>query len=124
MHEIDDTAPAPARTGGESGDEQTSAELSRAARQAVRQSDPRIDRQLAKMGLVDDDEGEDAGSPGRPIRAADLDRLRDEATAARAEASSLAGTLEQLRGRITLLGWLVGIEGVGLVVVALLLVTR
>ena len=125
MREIDETtADAPGEV-EHSGDEQVSAELSRAAREAVRQSDPRIDRQLAKMGLAQaDDAAADPAAPGRPIRASDLDPLREELGAARSEAASLAATVEQLRGRVTLFGWLVGVEGVALVVVAVLLLLR
>ena len=118
----------PAGTAGardDSGHGEVSAELSRAARDAVRQSDPRIDRQLAKMGLADGGEpAADVAAPGRPIRATDLDGLREELASTRSEGVSLAASVEQLRSRVTLFGWLVGIEGVALVVLAVLLLLR
>jgi hypothetical protein len=47
-------SPPPSR-GSESAASPTDAELSRIAREAVRQpADPRLDKQLARMGLTDD----------------------------------------------------------------------
>ena len=124
MREIDDTLAESSTPGTGTADATGAAQLSRAAREAVRQSDPRIDRQLAKMGLADDNETVDAGSPGRPVRASDLDGLREDVASARFEAASLAATVEALRGRLALLGGLVAVEGVVLVVIAVVLLTR
>ena len=124
MREIDDTPAKPSEPGTGTADATGAAELSRAAREAVRQSDPRIDRQLAKMGLADEDETVDAGSPARPVRASDLDGLREDVASARSEAASLGATVQALRGRVALLGGLVAIEGVALAVIAVVLLTR
>jgi hypothetical protein len=62
---------------------QADAELSRIAREAVHQApDPRLDKQLARMGLLDTDEPVEPGS-GRSTMsvdtsAAEVERLREE----------------------------------------------
>lgn len=125
MRDVDEAAAGTPGSRHESADDQVAAELSKAAREAVRQSDPRIDRQLAKMGLADADDGSaDAAVPARPIRVSDLDALREELAATRSDAASLAVAVEQLRGRVALVGALVAVEGVALVAVAALLLLR
>jgi hypothetical protein len=110
-----DTPPAEA-----SPEKQQAAELSRAAREAVRHTDPRIDRQLARMGLADPDEpsGE---APLRPqvrvVRPEDVDRLEEELSAAREAA---ARTMQ----RLNLLTWVVTLEGIAVAILAVLLLVR
>ena len=110
-----DTPPAEA-----SPEKQQAAELSRAAREAVRHTDPRIDRQLARMGLADPDEpsGE---APLRPqvrvVRPEDMDRLEEELSAARAAAA-------RTTQRLNLLTWVVTLEGIAVAILAVLLLVR
>ena len=103
-----------------SPEKQQAAELSRAAREAVRHTDPRIDRQLARMGLADPEEP--AGdAPVRPqvrvVRPEDMDRLEEELSAARA-------ALARANGRLNLLTWVVTVEGIAIAILALLLLFR
>ena len=96
------------------------AELSRAAREAVRHTDPRIDRQLARMGLADAEEPA-GGSPQRPqvrvVRPEDMDRLDEELSTARA-------ALARTNQRLNLLIWVVTLEGIAVAILALLLLVR
>jgi len=101
-------------------EELQAAELSRAAREAVRQpADPRIDRQLARMGLADDEDPTQNGlrAPARGARAEDVDRIDEELAAARA---ALAG----LERRVSLVTWVVTLEGIAVAILALLLLLR
>jgi hypothetical protein len=96
------------------------AELSRAAREAVRHTDPRIDRQLARMGLADT-EGETGDAPVRPqvrvVRPEDVDRLEEDVSAARA-------AVARANQRVNLLTWVVTFEGIAVAILALLLLFR
>ena len=103
-----------------SPEKQQAAELSRAAREAVRHTDPRIDRQLARMGLADPEET--AGdAPVRPqvrvVRPEDMDRLEGELSVARA-------AVARTNGRLNLLSWVVTAEGIAIAILALLLLFR
>ena len=96
------------------------ADLSRAAREAVRHTDPRIDRQLARMGLADLEEP--AGDAPvrqqmRVVRPEDVDRLEEELSTTR---SAVARTNQ----RLNLLTWLVTVEGIAVAILALLLFLR
>jgi len=85
------------------------AELSRIAREAVRQpADPRMDRQLAKMGLTDDP----AASAGRSgaVTAADLSKATHQ--------------LGRLQGRVRRLEIGVILLAIAVVVLAAALVAR
>lgn len=113
--DVTDAAPAPADPAAEEA--ARAAELSRAAREAVRQpADPRIDRQLARMGLAPSDgqppEAPQAASPGRGVRPGELERL--DAALADAEA-----TVARLGRRLNALTWVVTIEGVAIALLAL-----
>jgi hypothetical protein len=111
-------ADAPSR---EASREKTqAAELSRAAREAVRHTDPRIDRQLARMGLADSEES--AGdAPMRPqvrvVRPEDVDRLEDGLMAEQA-------TIARTNRRLNLLTWVVTFEGIAVAILAVLLLLR
>ena len=127
-----DDAPPSVTTGtadsiesGESEQERAqAAELSRAAREAVRQpADPRLDRQLARMGLAAPatEEAPASGNvdrePSRPDRAEELEALR----------STLASTgtaLADVTRRVDALRWVVAIEGVAIALLAVLLMLR
>jgi hypothetical protein len=101
-------------------EELQAAELSRAAREAVRQpADPRIDRQLARMGLADDEDPIRDGSraSARSVRTEDVDRIEEELTATRA---ALAG----IERRVNLVTWVVTLEGIAVAILALLLLLR
>jgi hypothetical protein len=113
----DDTGTPPAEPTLE---ELQAAELSRAAREAVRQpADPRIDRQLARMGLADDDDPTQNGlkTPLRGPRVEDVDRIEEELAATRA---ALAG----VERRVNLVTWVVALEGIAVAILALLLLLR
>jgi phytoene dehydrogenase-like protein len=104
-------------------DDQMSAELSRAAREAVRHpADPRIDRQLARMGLAPEPDAA-AGGPtqdrpaGRSVRSGEVEELRGSLAGAQ---SSLAAA----QRRVVTLIWALAIEGVVIAVLAILLVIR
>lgn len=112
-------------------DDETAAELSRAAREAVRQpADPRIDRQLARMGLAPaPDETEPASPPGRaPARPtpseAELARLRTEVETAHDDLAVTRSALARTRGRLDLLTWVVTFEGIAIAILAVLLLVR
>jgi hypothetical protein len=96
------------------------AELSRAAREAVRHTDPRIDRQLARMGLADP-EAEADDAPVRPqvrvVRPEDIDRLDEDVSAARV-------AVARANQRVNLLTWVVTAEGIAVAILALLLLFR
>ena len=96
------------------------AELSRAAREAVRHTDPRIDRQLARMGLADSEEGV-GDAPVRPqvrvVRPEDLDRLEEDLSAARV-------AVARANQRVNMLTWVVTFEGIAVAIIALLLLSR
>ena len=101
-------------------EELQAAELSRAAREAVRQpADPRIDRQLARMGLADDEDPTQNGLriPARGVRAEDVDRIEEKL------ASTLA-SLAAVERRVSLVTWVVTLEGVAVAVLAVLLLIR
>ena len=101
-------------------EELQAAQLSRAAREAVRQpADPRIDRQLARMGLADDEDPTQNGPriPARGVRAEDVDRIEEELAATRA---ALAG----VERRVNLVTWVVTLEGIAVAILALLLLLR
>jgi hypothetical protein len=102
--------------------EQQAAELSRAAREAVRHTDPRIDRQLARMGLTDDDVPREDGArvPARVVRAEDLARLEDELAEAREAADDAVTRLARADRRLQLLTWAVTLEGIAITILALL----
>jgi len=99
------------------------AELSRAAREAVRQpADPRIDRQLARMGLAGEDEPDAAGAvrpAGRALRIEDVDRL-EMALAATREALAEVQQHQAAAGRrVNLLAWAVTLEGLAVAILAI-----
>ena len=101
-------------------EELQAAELSRAAREAVRQpADPRIDRQLARMGLAADEDPAQSGvrGPVRSVRVEDVDRIEAELAATRA---ALAG----VERRMNLVTWVVTLEGIAVAILALLLFLR
>ena len=101
-------------------EELQAAELSRAAREAVRQpADPRIDRQLARMGLADDEDPTQNGprTAARAVRAEDVDRIEEELAATRA---ALAG----MERRVNLVTWVVTLEGIAVAILAVLLLLR
>jgi hypothetical protein len=101
-------------------EELQAAELSRAAREAVRQpADPRIDRQLARMGLADDEDPAQNGlrTPARSARTEDVDRIEEELAATRA---ALAG----MDRRVNLVTWVVTLEGIAVAILAVLLLLR
>jgi hypothetical protein len=103
--------------------EQQAAELSRAAREAVRHTDPRIDRQLARMGLTDEDVAprDDGGRvPARVVRAEDLARLEDELAEAREAADDARTRLARADRRLQLLTWAVTLEGIAIAILAVL----
>ena len=100
-------------------EELQAAELSRAAREAVRQpADPRIDRQLARMGLADDEDPTQNGprASARSVRAEDVDRI-EELTATRA-------ALAAVERRVNLVTWIVTLEGIAVAILAVLLLLR
>ena len=124
----DDTPVAPAGASTQAGstdatDDETAAELSRAAREAVRQpADPRIDRQLARMGLTPAPEDAPAAPPterqlARPARTDELEQLRVTLAAAQ-------GSLDQARRRLGVLTWVVTLEGMAIAFLAVLLLSR
>jgi hypothetical protein len=92
-------------------EELQAAELSRAAREAVRHpADPRIDRQLARMGLAESTEEvaareDGARVPARVVRAEDLVRLEDELAEAREAATDAQARLARADRRLQLLTW-------------------
>jgi hypothetical protein len=101
-------------------EELQAAELSRAAREAVRQpADPRIDRQLARMGLADDEDTTQNGlrAPARSVRAEDVDRIEEELAATRA-------ALAAAERRVNLVTWVVTLEGIAVAILAVLLLLR
>jgi hypothetical protein len=112
-----ETDPPPADA---SPEKQQAAELSRAAREAVRHTDPRIDRQLARMGLTDPEEPLGDG-PARPhvraVRPEDVDRLEEELSATRA-------AMARTGRRLNLLTWVVTFEGIAVAILAVLLLFR
>jgi hypothetical protein len=103
-------------------EELQAAELSRAAREAVRHpADPRIDRQLARMGLATDDgppREEGARVPARVVRAEDLARLEDELAEARDAAADAQTRLAVADRRLQLLTWAVTLEGIAVAILA------
>jgi hypothetical protein len=106
-------------------EELQAAELSRAAREAVRHpADPRIDRQLARMGLADDD----AAAPGdggrvaaRVVRAEDVERLEAALAEAQAASADAQARLARADRRLQLLTWAVTLEGIAVAILAVLL---
>ena len=113
----DETVTPPAET---SPEELQAAELSRAARDAVRQpADPRIDRQLARMGLADDEDTAQNGPrvPAHGVRTEDVDRIEEELAATRA-------SLAAVERRVNVVIWVVTLEGVAVAILALLLLLR
>ena len=101
-------------------EELQAAELSRAAREAVRQpADPRIDRQLARMGLADDEDPTQNGLrvAARGVRTEDVDRIEEELAATRA-------ALAAVERRVNLVIWVVTLEGVAVAILAVLLLVR
>ena len=113
----DETVTAPAEPTPE---ELQAAELSRAAREAVRQpADPRIDRQLARMGLADDEDPTQNGlkATARGVRAEEVDRNEEELAATRA-------ALASVERRVNLVTWVVTLEGIAVAILAVLLLLR
>ena len=101
-------------------EELQAAELSRAAREAVRQpADPRIDRQLARMGLAADEDPAQSGvrGPVRGVRVEDVDRIEADLATTRA---ALAG----VERRMNFVTWVVTLEGLAVAILALLLLLR
>ena len=113
----DETGTRPAEPTPE---ELQAAELSRAAREAVRQpADPRIDRQLARMGLADDEDPirNDLKAAARGVRAEDVERIEEELAATRA-------ALGRAERRVNLVTWVVTLEGVAVAILAVLVLFR
>ena len=101
-------------------EELQAAELSRAAREAVRQpADPRIDRQIARMGIAEDEDTTQNGLrvAARGARAEDVDRIEEELAATRA-------SLAAVERRVNLVIWVVTFEGVAVAILAVLLLLR
>ena len=123
-HPTSATEPADLADRDEAAIEQArAAELSRAAREAVRQpADPRIDRQLARMGLAPADE--DTAPPGSMDRQAAQPARADELEAARATSTATQAGLERATRRLDLLTWVVTIEGIAIAILALLVLIR
>jgi hypothetical protein len=118
-------APPPEPTPQPTPEELQAAELSRAAREAVRHpADPRIDRQLARMGLAESTEEppreDGARVPARVVRAEDLARLEDELAEAREAAADAQARLARADRRLQLLTWAVTIEGIAVAILAVL----
>ena len=119
-------APPPEPTPEPTPEELQAAELSRAAREAVRHpADPRIDRQLARMGLAESPEDgspreDGARVPARVVRAEDLARMEDELAEAREAAADAQARLARADRRLQLLTWAVTIEGIAIVILAVL----
>ena len=115
------TPPAePADVAEPTPEELQAAELSRAAREAVRQpADPRIDRQLARMGLADDHDPSQNGPrmAARALPAEEVGRIEQDLAATRA---ALAG----MERRVNLVTWVVTLEGIAVAILALLLLVR
>ena len=87
------------------------AELSRIAREAVRQpADPRMDRQLARMGLTDDSD--------------DVARHPSQAAASSSQAAASAELVQGLERRIRLLQVVVVVLVVTVVALAAALIAR
>jgi hypothetical protein len=83
------------------------AELSRIAREAVHQpADPRLDRQLARMGVVETAAPTDAGA-GKPGQAA-------------IQSVVSSGEVERLGGRVRRLEMIAGVLAVAVVVLAVI----
>jgi hypothetical protein len=123
------TEPAGTEDGEPPVDDETAAELSRAAREAVRQpADPRIDRQLARMGLAPPPEdAEAADRPERPAgRAAPspLEMLRSELDGTRDTVAATQEGLDRTRTRLDMLTWVVIFEGIAIAILAALLLLR
>jgi hypothetical protein len=120
-------APAGADEDG-APDAAQAAELSRAAREAVRQpADPRIDRQLAWMGLATDDKGDApaAGGAERPSLALVQDSSdADEVNELRTTLARVGASLDQAHGRIRILSAVVAVEAIALVTLAMLSLAR
>ncbi len=128
-------------------DPEQAAALSRAARDAVRQpADPRIDRQLARMGLAPEPEPE-AAEParvGRAVRAEDvealerrvaelapltgrvaaLEAIERRVTTAESAAQDAELAAVRARRRVDQLAWVVTAEGVAIVILTALLLLR
>ena len=106
-------------------EELQAAELSRAAREAVRHpADPRIDRQLARMGLATDDAASpDAGgrTAARVVRAEDVERLEAELAEAKTAATDAQVRLARADRRLQMLTLAVTLEGIAVAILALLL---
>lgn len=124
------TEPAPAGPAAAepTPEELQAAELSRAAREAVRQpADPRIDRQLARMGLATDEAPppeDGARVPARVVRAEDLARLEDELADAQEAAADAQARVGRVDRRLRQLTWAVAIEGIAVALLAVLLLVR
>jgi hypothetical protein len=124
------TEPAGTEDGEPQLDDEAAAELSRAAREAVRQpADPRIDRQLARMGLAPLPE-EDAGAatpPERPSgRAAPtaIEMVRSELDGVRDTLAATRESLDGTRSRLDMLTWVVIFMGISIAILAVLLLLR
>jgi hypothetical protein len=101
-------------------EELQAAELSRAAREAVRQpADPRIDRQLARMGLADGADPTQNGprATARGVAVENVDRIEEELAATRA-------ALARVERRVNLVTWVVTLEGIAVAILAVLLLLR
>lgn len=97
------------------------AELSRIAREAVRQpADPRLDKQLAWMGLTDDPAPEAtpvATAPAAPVAVAPVaDAIRTS------EAMAAKPDLALMESRLNRLGWIVWTLVVAVVILAIAVV--
>jgi hypothetical protein len=95
---MDDTSPKgrPVSPKTDPAAEPSEGELSRMAREAVRQPpDPRLDKQLARLGLVDAAEPAEPRAPqpvGRPAELeAQIERLHDQLRRAQLATWALAG---------------------------------
>ena len=117
----------PPKAKGPAPDDEASAELSRAAREAVRQPpDPRLERQFAHLALW----GEPEGSEAAPLRAAGSESGDAEAGRLRAALVELGETLGELRAtsarlerRLDVVNrWLVGLTAAVVILAVLVLV--
>ena len=102
------------------------AELSRAAREAVRQpADPRIERQLARMGLAPDDApGESSGPTDAAATSSRRGAADEEVAALRSSVDALRASADEAASRIRSLTLLAVIEAVVIVILVVVLLTR
>lgn len=91
MHDDDTPSGSERKAEATPPDDQASAELSRAAREAVRQPpDPRLEKQFAYLGLWGESEAASPGAGSSPGSAAPVESARTDALLATLETRSVA----------------------------------